>query len=210
MFNVTKTQQHPLLFLMASVAILLTCLMVTKGAGAQSIQRTSPQQVMESKNDRLSGQAVFDSDHIVFLPTLLQNWSPPPPPSPPPAADIPCLYTLNWWRNPNPPFNIIRSTFSPDCLVATEVEVNNIFDDVGRQTAYQASVTRQDQPNFEMEVEYLFNSGGGVIGADVTKIYPGGYVYQLEITQFCPTIGNLVGYKVIYEGNELSFGNCPS
>jgi hypothetical protein len=36
-----------------------------------------------------------------------------------------------------------------------------------------------------------------------------GFEYQMEITEFCPSVGELVGYKVIYEGQEIVVGDCP-
>jgi hypothetical protein len=36
-----------------------------------------------------------------------------------------------------------------------------------------------------------------------------GFEYQMEITEFCPSVGQLVGYKVIYEGQEIVVGDCP-
>lgn len=65
-----------------------------------------------------------------------------------------------------------------------------------------------------MEATYIFNSGGGVEGADVTKTCVGGDQYELEITRFCPQVGQLVGYKVKvyappYNGQEVTVGRCP-
>jgi PKD repeat protein len=86
-------------------------------------------------------------------------------------ADATCLYVVNWWRNPSPPYDIIRSTYSPACLAATHVEVEHIIDSIGRQTGYRARVERQDEPGFDIYAEYDLNDSGGVIGADVTKVY---------------------------------------
>jgi hypothetical protein len=93
--------------------------------------------------------------------------------------------------------------------MATQIDVTHVIDSIGRQTAYLASVTRQGEPSFDMEAIYNFNTGGGVIGANVTKTYWGGYEVQMQITQFCPSVGPLVGYRVLYEGQVLTFGTCP-
>lgn len=151
--------------------------------------------------------------YIIYLPGIVQKWSPPPPtPSPtPPTYDwteITCLYALNWWRNDSPPYNIIRSSYTPPCLMATKITTKHIIDGVGRQTGYQSTVERQGKPNFEMDVTYLFNGSGGVTGANVTKTYTSGEQYQMTITKFCPTVGSLVGYKVNYKGQTGSVGNC--
>ena len=149
----------------------------------------------------------------IYLPGVMRNWSPssPPPPPPPPTFDsveITCLYALNWWRRDSPPYDIIRSSYPPPCLMATKVDVKHIINSIGRQTGYEAIVERPGKPNFEMDVTYLFNSGGGVTGANVAKTYESGEQYQMIITKFCPTIGQLVGYKMDYEGQEISVGNC--
>lgn len=65
-----------------------------------------------------------------------------------------------------------------------------------------------------MDVNYIFNSFGGVIGANVIKTYEGGQQYQMTITKFCPTIGQLMGYKVKinappYNGQVVTVGNFP-
>ena len=154
----------------------------------------------------------------IYLPGAMNSWSPPtatptptptPIPAPPPTSDLPCLYVVNWWRDYSPPYGIIRSTYHPPCLMATYVDADYIFDGIGRQTGYRATIERQGKPDFDMDVTYIFNSSGGVIGADVTKTYVGGYEYQMEITKFCPTTGQLTGYKVNYNGQEVTIGSCP-
>jgi hypothetical protein len=150
----------------------------------------------------------------IYLPGIAKNWSPPTPPPPPDPSDLPCLYALNWWRNDSWPYNIIRSPYSPPCLMETVIDVEHIYDGTGRQTGYRATVERQDNLDFDMDATYVFNSGGGVEGANVIKTYVGGYQYQMEITQFCPRIGQLTGYKVKvysppYNGQEVTVGICP-
>jgi hypothetical protein len=129
-------------------------------------------------------------------------------------SDLPCLYALNWWRDYVPPYNIIRSSYIPPCLQAIRVDVVHIYDNVGRQTGYQATVERQGGVDFYLFATYLFNSGGGVEGAEVVKTYDGGHRYELEITRFCPQVGQLTGYKVKvyappYNGQEVTVGRCP-
>jgi hypothetical protein len=152
----------------------------------------------------------------IYLPGIAKNWSPPTPtptPTPPPPPDLPCLYALNWWRNDSWPYDIIRSSYSPPCLMAT-VDVEHIYDGTGRQLGYRAAVERQDKLDFDMDATYVFNSSNGVEGANVIKTYVGGYQYQMEITQFCPRVGQLTGYKVKvyappYNGQEVTVGICP-
>jgi hypothetical protein len=142
-------------------------------------------------------------------PTITPTMTPRPTTTPPPPADVPCLYALNWWRNPDPPYDIIRSSYSPPCLMATHVMVSHILDAIGRETSYTADVSRTGNLSFYMQGLYNFNAGGGVTGANVTKFYPNGSVYSLEITEFCPSVGQLVGYIVLYDGQSYTFGNCP-
>lgn len=149
----------------------------------------------------------------IYLPGVALNWLPlsPTPAPPPPTVDtteITCLYALNWWRRDSPPYDIIRSSYTPPCLMATKVTTTHDINNIGRQTGYHATIERQSQPDFEMDVTYLFNTGGGVTGANVTKTYQSGEQYQMIITKFCPTVGQLVGYKVNYEGQEKSVGSC--
>ncbi|MDY7075792.1 MAG: hypothetical protein SXV54_02600 [Chloroflexota bacterium] len=127
----------------------------------------------------------------------------------PPTSEVTCLYAINWWRNDSPPYNIIRSTYSPPCLAATHIEVKYTYNSVGRLTSYWARVERQDKQDFEMEAAYNFNSYGGVTGADVVKTYVGGDEYQMDITKFCPTIGQLAGYRVRYNDQVTTVGSCP-
>lgn len=148
-------------------------------------------------------------DCDAYLPSVLRNWAPLPTPPPPDSSELSCLYALNWWRNPSPPYNIIRSDYIPPCLKATDIHVEHIIDNIGRQTAYIANVKRLGEPDFDMRADYIFNNQGGVEGADVTKTYVGGNKYQMRITQFCPKVGQLVGYKVRVNSQEIIVGNCP-
>jgi len=213
MNHIATIRMYCVAILVVGWAILLTWLIVIEEARAQpGVQASSGPMIVGAVYRDYSIQTTSTPAHTGYLPSVMKDWSPPTPtatPTPPPTSDIPCLYALNWWRNPDPPYNIIRSSYSPPCLMATQISVTHIIDGIGRQTAYLASVTRQGQPNFDMDATYLFNTGGGVIGANVTKTYGGGYVYQMEITQFCPSVGPLVGYKVLYEGQVLTFGTCP-
>ena len=163
----------------------------------------------------------------IYLPGIVANSSssPTPTPSPPTPtptatpqptidpADLPCLYVLNWWRNPSPPYNRIRSSYSPPCLMQTSVKVTHVVNPIGLQTGYLAEVKRQGRPNFNMNVTYIINAFGGVIGATVLKTYEGGQQYSLTITRFCPPVGQLTGSKVRistppYNGQTVTIGFC--
>jgi hypothetical protein len=160
-------------------------------------------------------RATVDIPAKIYLGAVMKNWSPPPPtpsptpPSPPDPSDLPCLYAVNWWRRDSFPYDIIFSTYRPLCLAATEVVREDTFDGTGRWIRYQATVKRQDKPDFDMDATYVFNDAGGVEGANVVKTYVGGYEYQMEITRFCPKVGELTGYRVQINGQETTVGICP-
>jgi len=127
-----------------------------------------------------------------------------------PVSDLTCLYALNWWREVSPPYSRLYSSFSPNCLMDTQVDVEHIIDGIGCQTGYKANVKRQGKPDFKMDVAYIPPAGScGVTGATMTKTYAGGYQHQMQITQFCPSVGTLTGYKVDYNGQEVTVGTCP-
>ncbi len=131
------------------------------------------------------------------------------PPTPPDDADLPCLFAVNWWRRTSPPYDLISSTYTPACLAATDVTWEPVIGGNGSWTGYHATVTRQDKQNFDMDATYTLNSGGGVEGADVVKNYAEGSQYQMEIVQFCPTVGELRGYRVRVDGQLTTVGICP-
>ena len=92
--------------------------------------------------------------------------------------------------------------------MATRITVEHLYDGVGRQTGYRATVERDGKPDFDMDASYIFNTSGGVIGANVTKTYQDDE-YQMVITKFCPSVGQLTGYRVAYNGQEEVYGICP-
>lgn len=142
-------------------------------------------------------------------PTMVPSPTPTISPTPVITPDeVACIYGLNWWRNPNPPFDIIRSSYTPSCLNATNIVVTNIFDSVGRQIAYEAQVSRATGEDFQMLATYTFNSGGGVTGASVTKTYDSGAEFQLVINQFCPVVGPMTGFEVQFASMIFTHGIC--
>ncbi|MCB0011227.1 MAG: hypothetical protein KDE34_04980 [Anaerolineales bacterium] len=153
--------------------------------------------------------AIVSNPAATPSPTMTPTPSPTISPTPVISPDeIACIYGLNWWRNPNPPFDIIRSSYTPTCLNATNVAVTNIFDATGRQIAYEAQVSRASGEDFEMLATYTFNSGGGVTGASVTKRYVSGAEFQLTISQFCPVVGPMTGFEVHYASMSFTHGTC--
>jgi hypothetical protein len=102
-------------------------------------------------------------------------------------------------------------TIEDNGMVIYEASIDIERDQVGRIVSYGGLVTGDGFPDFTQYVVNQYNPQGGLIGADVEKVYvASGDRYEMEITQFCPLpVGSMTGYKVQLCDQEITIGICP-
>ncbi len=138
-----------------------------------------------------------------------------PPEQPLPSVIAGCVTgtpTIKWRYDSRGAFIGFDLTIKDSGVIIYEASIDIQRATNGRIMSYGGTVSGDGFPDFTENIVNKYNTQGGLVGADVNKVYTAsGDAYTMEITQFCPmaTANMLTGYKVRVNGQEITIGICP-
>jgi plastocyanin len=152
-------------------------------------------------------------EHNIPCLVVVGQHQPPGQPLPPVLAG--CVAgtssSITWRYDYRGAFIGFDLTIEDNGVIIYEASIDIERAETGRITSYEGTVSGDDFPDFTEDIVNKYNPQGGLIGADVNKVYTtSGDEYTMEITQFCPmATGNMTGYKVQVYDQEITIGSCP-
>jgi plastocyanin len=121
--------------------------------------------------------------------------------------------SISWRYNPQGAFIGFDLEVRDAEVIVLEASIDIERDSVGRIASYEGPVWGPGFPDYyERAVNKFDESNGGLLGADVQKVYPeSADRYEMEIIKYCPyALANpIVGYMVGFCSWEFTVGICP-
>jgi plastocyanin len=121
--------------------------------------------------------------------------------------------SISWRYNPQGAFIGFDLEVRDDEVIVLEASIDIERSPIGRIVSYEGPVWGPGFPDYyERAVNEFDAYHGGLLGADVTKVYPeSGDRYEMEITEYCPyaSADEITGYRVGFCGQAFTVGSCP-